>query len=52
MFDVVGATRLTENGQPSSQGNGVAAPCRWIKSAHADIGAPLGSAETSLRVAM
>ena len=52
MFDVVGATRRTENGQPSPQIIGVTPGCCWVKSAHAAIGAPLESAETSLRIAI
>jgi hypothetical protein len=52
MFDVVGATRLTVNGQPAPQVNGVTPGCRWVKSAHAAVGAPLENAETSLRDAI
>ena len=51
MFDVVGATRLTENGQPSPQVIGVT-KCCWVKSAHAAIGAPLENAEISLKNAI
>ena len=52
MFDVVGATRLTENGQLSPQVIGVTPGCCCVKLAHAAVGAPLENAETSLRDAI
>ena len=52
MFDVIGATRLTENGQSSPQAIAVTTKCCWVKSAHAAIGAPSENAETSLKNAI